>query len=86
MSPTGFRGGHLRVRGAMTTNETDDRDLIAATKEQVEHAAVQTEHAETQTEHLRAQTREAQLQTRLFIVSVMLSGASLLIALVALLR
>jgi hypothetical protein len=70
----------------MTTNETDDGDLIAATKEQVEHAAVQTEHAETQTEHLRAQTREARLQTRLFIVSVMLSGASLVIALVALLR
>jgi len=64
----------------------ETRVLAQHAEAQTGHAEAQTEHAEVQTEHARAQTREARAQTRLFIMSVMLSGASLLIALVALLR
>jgi hypothetical protein len=69
--------------------ESADDDTAAGDVDRadlLDEAKVQTQHAETQTEHAELQSRHARMQTWLFIVSVILSAASLAISLVALLK
>jgi hypothetical protein len=64
----------------------DIEDREPQDSEFLDEAKTQTEHAKIQTDEARAQTHHAEMQTRLFIISVVLGGASLAISLVALLR